>query len=425
MKKGALFKTARVILVLGLSLVAAFLLLALRPEVERQVPEDTGRLVEVMPVEAGKTHMIIETFGTVEPSEALKLVAEVPGQIVRIADTFEEGLLFEKDTTLIRIDPRNYQLEVDRCSVQIRQADAEIKRLEQEVLNLKASLEIARSDTALAKADYTRQKDLVERKVVSQSSLDQAEQRYLASYERLQSLENQMALIGPKKEQLYAQRDMCHVLHRKAELDLEKTSITAPFDGWVLEKAVEAGQHVGPGQYLGTVYLDGALEIEVRVPVKDLKWLPAAVNPDHPVEAEILFANDGARHIWKGRLTRMKAQMEERTRTLPVIIGVDETRTRGAENGAILLRPGMFVRVKIKGKEIDRAFVLPRHVVHAGDVVYTVNDRRLKMKPVRVLRSYKDTVIISEGLSDGELIIKSPLSSPVEGMLLRIKAEDR
>jgi len=164
MKKGALFKTARVILVLGLSLVAAFLLLALRPEVERQVPEDTGRLVEVMPVEAGKTHMIIETFGTVEPSEALKLVAEVPGQIVRIADTFEEGLLFEKDTTLIRIDPRNYQLEVDRCSVQIRQADAEIKRLEQEVLNLKASLEIARSDTALAKADYTRQKDLVERK---------------------------------------------------------------------------------------------------------------------------------------------------------------------------------------------------------------------------------------------------------------------
>jgi len=68
---------------------------------------------------------------------------------------------------------------------------------------------------------------------------------------------------------------------------------------------------------------------------------------------------------------------------------------------------------------------LPRHVVHPGDVVYTVNDERLKIKPVRVLHTHQETVIITEGLSDGERIIKSPLSSPMDGMLLRIKGEDR
>ena len=425
MKKGALYKTVRVILVLAVSLIAAFVLVALRPEPVRQTPQETGRLVEVMPAKAVKTHMVIEGFGTVEPQEALKLVAEVPGQIVRMADTFEEGLFFEKDTTLISIDPRNYQLEVDRCRVQIRQADAEIKRLDQEVLNIKASLEIAKSDTALAKADYIRQKDLVERNVVSQSALDKAEQRYLASFERLQSLENQMALMDPRKEQLNAQREMYRVMHKKAQLDLERTGIMAPFDGWVLEKAVEAGQHVGTGQYLGTIYADGALEIEVRIAVKDLQWLPAGIDPDHPVEAEIVFGHNDTTHIWEGRLIRMKAQMEKRTRTLPVIIGIHDTRPKGREKEGVRLRPGMFVRVKIKGKEISRAFVLPRHVVHAGDVVYTVNDRRLKIKPVRVLRTYKETVIVTEGLSDGERIIKSPLSSPMEGMLLRIETEER
>jgi len=424
MKKGALFKSIRVMLVLVISLIAAFLLVTLRPEPVRQTPEETGRLVEVMAAEAVRTHVIIEGFGTVEPREALKVVAEVPGRIVGMADTFEEGGFFEKNTVLIDIDPRNYQLEADRCRVQIRQVDAEIKHLEQEILNLKSSFEIAKADTALAKADYLRQKDLAAGNVVSQSAIDKAEQRYLASYEHLQSLENQMALTGPKKEQLYAQRDMCRVMQQKAELDLEKARITAPFDGWVLEKAVESGQHVGTGQHLGTIYLDGGLEIEVRIPVKDLKWLPPILDPDHPVEAEIGYNQDDSTQTWKGRLIRMKAQMEKRTRTLPVVIAIDETRPKGDENEGMRLRPGMFVRVRIKGKEINRAHVLPRHVVHPGDLVYTVNDRRLKIQPVRVLHTHKDTVIVTEGLSDGDRIIKSPLSSPVEGMLLRIKAED-
>ena len=425
MKKGALFKTVRVLLVLAISLIAAFLLLALRPEPVRQTLEETGRLVEVMPVKAVRTYVVVESFGTVEPQDALKLVAEVPGVIVGMADAFEEGGFFEKNTVLIHIDPRNYQLEVDRSRVQIRQVEAEIKRLEQEVLNLKASLDIAKSDTALAKAEYLREKDLVERNVVSQSALDKAEQRYLASFERLQSLENQMALMGPQKEQLLAQRDMSEVMHRKAKLDLEKTRITAPFDGWVLEKAVEAGQHVGTGQHLGTIYLDGALEIEVRIPMKDLKWLPRSLDPNHPVSAEIEFSGDGTSHTWQGRMVRIKAQMEQRTRTLPVIVGIESSRHKERENQGMRLRPGMFVRVKIKGKEIERAYVLPRHVVHPGDVVYTVNDQRMKIKPVRVLHTHQETVIITEGLSDGERIIKSPLSSPMDGMLLRIKGEDR
>jgi RND family efflux transporter MFP subunit len=260
---------------------------------------------------------------------------------------------------------------------------------------------------------------------VSQATLDKAEQRYLTSYERFQSLENQMALTGPKREQLLAQRDMCRVMLQKADLDLEKTRIKAPFDGWVLEKAVEAGQHVAAGQHLGTVYLDGALEIEVRIPVKELKWLPGALDPDHPVEAEIAFNSDGSIHTWQGRMIRMKAQMEKRTRTMPVIIGIEDPPVRGGETAGMRLTPGMFVRVQIQGKEIDRAYVLPRHVVHPGDVVYTVNDQRLKMKPVRVLHTHQETVIITEGLSDGERIVTSPLSSPMEGMLLRIKGQDQ
>jgi RND family efflux transporter MFP subunit len=423
MKKSALFKTARVAVVLVVSLVIFVLLVILRPEAQRRIPVQKGPLVEVMPVKTEKVHMVIETFGTVEPREALKLVAEVNGQIVSLAGTFEEGNLVQKDTVLVKIDPRKYELEVERCRVDTKRIAAEIKRLEQELRNLKTNLEIAESDTALAKADYSRQQKLVERNVVSQATVDKAEQRYLASFERLQSLKNQMALFEPRREQLIAQRDMCKVMQQRAELDLEKTEVIAPFSGWVLERTIETGQHVAVGQYLGTIYPDGALEIEVRVPVKDVKWLPSTVDPERAIEADIIFENDGTRNVWPGRLIRMKAQMEERTRTLPVIIGVDNARSAETDNG-LLLRPGMFVTIRIKGKEIEEALVLPRHVVHLGDLVYTVKDNRLKMKEVQVLRSYKDTVIITKGLSNGEQVIKSPLASPVDGMAVRIGGEE-
>jgi len=382
MKKGATFKTIRVFVVLLAALLIAAVLVILRPKAERRVPQETGRLVEVFAARAEKVQMFIEAYGTVEPREALLLVAEVRGQIVATDPSFEEGDFVTRGTRLIQIDPRTYQLEVQRRNVQIKQAQAEIKRLEQEVLNLQARIKIA-------------------------------------------NLENQLALTGPQKEQLLAQRDLTKVLFQEAKLDLERSGMIAPFDGWVLQKTIEIGQHVTVGQSMGRIYSAGELDIEVRIPVKDFKWLPAELNSDARIEADVIFENQGARKIWNGRVSRVKAQMDDRTRTLPVVIEVDETSKSEENRSSLRLRPGMFVTVKIKGKEVAEAFVLPRHVVYPGDMVYTVKGDRLKIKSVNILRAFKDSVIINQGLSDGERIIKTPLSAATDGMLVRVKTDDR
>lgn len=421
MKKGGLFKTIRVLAVVGTALAIAILLVVLRPEAERQAPVEAGRLVEVFPVRAAAVNLFIEAYGTVRPRESLKLVAEVRGQVVDLAPSFEEGAYVKKGQTLIRIDPRDYQLEVQRRQVQIRQANAEIKRMEQEVRNLKGRIKIAQTDVRLAKNDFSRLQHLVRKKVIAQSTLDKAEQKYLASLERLRTLENQMALTGPQKEQLMAQRDMAAVMLREARLNLERTRIAAPFDGWVLEKAVEKGQHVLTGQYLGRIYRAGALEIEVRIATRDLKWLPGAMRVRVPLAAEVVYASGGLRHVWPGRVVRTKAQMDEKTRTLPMIVDVDERQPADSQQPAVHLRPGMFVTVKIRGRSVARAFVLPRYVVYPGDVVYTAAHGRLKIIPVHVLRRYKDTVIVDKGLYDDDLIIKTPLASATDGMPVRVQ----
>ena len=420
MEKDFKFKAIRVIIVLAAAIVIAVLLIKMQPEPERKIRTETALLVETFPAKAENLNMIIESYGTVKPRELLKLVAEVNGRIVSLDPTFKEGSFIKKGTALIKIDPRSYQLEVDKHNVEIKQAEAELKHLKQEVLNLEASIKIAGSDLVLAKAEYLRQKKLVEKNVVAQTTLDSAEQKYLASLERMQGLQNQLALTGPSKDRLKAKRDMADVLLRQAELNLEKTSIIAAFDGWVVEKEVEKGRYVNAGQNLGKIYSKGALDIEVNIPIKDLRWLPTDFAEDSMPEAEIIFSSNDVSHTWKGRVARVKSQIDEKTRTLPVVVEINYNSKSEVNKSAINLKPGMFVTVHIKGIEIKHIYVLPRHVLYGDDAVYLFSDNRLRLRQVGILRRFKDSVFIDKGLSDGELVIKTPLSRVSDGMQVRL-----
>lgn len=411
----------RILAVLSAAVAIFLLLVNLKPKAERQAPVATDLLVEAIPVKAESVDMVIEAYGTVQARETLRLVAEVPGRIVKINPVFREGNLVKRGKNILTIDPRAYQLEVERRKVQINQVQADLRRLEQEVRNIKAHFEIAQPDVVLAKADFLRLKTLSGKNVIAQTTLDKAEQKYLSSLERLQTLENQLALTGPTREQLEAQRDLAKVMLRQAELDLEKTGIHIPFDGWVKNKSVEVGQHVNPGEHLGTVYRDGAYDVEVRIPVRDLKWLPDLLVKSTVSDVDVFFAGQDTSSRWKGRVARVKAQMDEKTRTLPVVVEIDGNSAAGDTPTNFNLRPGMFVTVKIQGKRVEKVFALPRYMVHAEDVVYLARGRQLQVRPVTVLRRFKDTAFIAGGLSDGDLVIKTPLSAATDGMRIRLK----
>jgi multidrug efflux pump subunit AcrA (membrane-fusion protein) len=124
MEKDFKFKAIRVIVVLSVAIVIAVLLIKMQPEPEHKIRTETALLVEALPAKAETLNMIIESYGTVKPRELLKLVAEVKGQIVSLGPAFKEGSFIKKGMTLIKIDPRSYQLEVDKRKVEIKQAEA-------------------------------------------------------------------------------------------------------------------------------------------------------------------------------------------------------------------------------------------------------------------------------------------------------------
>ena len=433
-KKERIIKILRSVVVLVLAVVIAMALIMLKPKPNKQPPRPSSLIVETIKVKRSSPVMIVKSYGTVRPGETLNLVSEVRGKIVEMSSNLKEGGVLKNGELLIRIDPRSYELDVAQKKKQLKQIDVELRRIDQEKKNLRVTLTISRKDVDLAKAEQERFKALVKRKVAAQSSLDQAEQKYLASKSRMQEIENQLALIGPRADQLKVQRELLEVRLKEALLNLDRTRISAPFEGRVLEKKAEKGQFVNTGISLGRIYNSSTLEVEVRIPFRDLPWLNRLHTADYPlkskpmgflfgapIRAKIIFNSSGQPHIWDGSVTRIKAEVDEKTRTLPLIIEIPAESSRTQAYSSYPLTPGMFVNVELIGKKIEHVYLLPRSVIHPGNLVYLANDNKLAVRSVEILRRMDDSVYVSKGLKDGDMVIITPISAPKEGTKLRLR----
>lgn len=419
------FRLIRVIIVLGIAAGLAIWLYASRQRPEKQQVVHAPPGVRVVKAISGTHAMTVDAFGTVVPRKKVNLAAEIPGRIDYLNPEFREGAAIKASDLLIRIDQRSLILDRDAAMAQVRQVKADINRLAREIENYKADVELARQNVELTKTEWERVKQLGKNQFASKTNVDKAEQQYLAARIQLQSSKNRLALTPSMMEQYKAALALAENKLAQTRLVLEKSEIRPGFDGYILTKQAEVGEFVAAGQVLGTLYEKGELDVDVRIPMEELAWMkPLFEQGGHP-RAEVTIANFQSSSVWSARVVRIKASIDEKTRTLPITveIGVEEDSGPGAGRGDALLKPGTFVRCRIVGETHNHIYVLPRYLVHKGNLLYLVTDGKLEMREVEVLRKVEDEVYISAGLQDGDLVVSSPLPGAVEGMPLTVKGE--
>jgi multidrug efflux pump subunit AcrA (membrane-fusion protein) len=144
-----------------------------------------------------------------------------------------------------------------------------------------------------------------------------------------------------------------------------------------------------------------------------MQWLdPLFARGDLP-RALVTMTGSDPNQEWQARVARVKATIDERTRTLPMVLEVDSQKS-----GLISLRPGTFVRCTISGSRYDPVFVVPRHLLRPGNTLFVLEEGQLAMRKVEVLRRFKEEIFISQGLGQGDKIVLSPLAQAVDGMKL-------
>ena len=360
--------------VLAVGTALAALLAASRKEpapVERERP---GPLVEAIRVHPAAETVTVVGDGTVRARTTVQIVPQVAGRVVEVHPALVPGGTFRAGEPLVVIDPADYELA-------LRRAEAAVARA-------RVALELAEADAAVARAEWER------------THPDQEPP-------------SPLVVRAPQVEQARADLAAARADLEAARLALERTRIAMPFDGRVIEKAVDVGQYVAPGQPVGTVYRLAPMEVPVPLLDRELRWfrLPGA-------EAEVTAEFAGAPRRWRGRVVRTEGRVDPATRMVGVVVEVPRPVSDGPE--PVRLLPGAFVHVTIRGRRLEGVYRIPRHALHEGGVVWAVRDGRLRILPVEVARIQDRSVLVTGGLRDGEVVVTSQLEVVTDGMRVRV-----
>jgi len=384
-----LLKTTLPLLVLSLGFVLFTAMVKFRKEPARVEKASPGLLVRTVVVKPKNTRMVVTAYGTVSPKIQVDLIPQVAGQVVELSEAMVQGGSFRNGDALVRIDPRDYELAVEKARADVARAEYELVREQKEG-------EIARKEWDMVAGD--------------------GETPFSTP-----PGDDSLLFRGPQRRLAEANLDAAKARLREALLSLDRTVITAPFNGRVRAEAVDKGQYVSTGKVLATVYGTDSAEIVFPVPDEDLAWfeLPGA---------SVLVSSEfgGHRHEWLGRVVRSGGSVDTGSRLVDVIVEVEDPFNRKNTHPAAKapLIVGMFVEGRIQGQELPSVTVVPRYALREGNTVWVYANPagELRIRSVDVIRVTEGEALIGAGLKEGEQVIVSRIDAVTDGMKVR-KAE--
>lgn len=382
--------------------------------------------VETATIERRTVTQIVTASGRIQPEVEVKISPDVSGEIIEL--TVREGNRVERGQLLARIRPDFYTAQVEQAQANVMQSRANAAQ--------------RRADMLSAELELNRQRDLYDRQVVPQSTLEKAEAQYevakagfeAASY----AVESAEARLREGREQL------------------SKTAIYAPMNGTVSQLNVELGERVvGTSQMAGTEMMRIArlnqMEVEVdvnendvvNVSVGDTARISIDAYPDRPIRGVVTEIANSARVTAAGS--------QEQVTNFPVKVRVldahnldDEAVVASIEGegtapaAAPNLRPGMSGTVDVFTHTVFDAIAVPIQSVTVRDfaeirrqqnadgaavpvadrstardedlrrVVFLVEDGRARVVEVTTGIADESHIVVLTGAAEGAEVIIGP-----------------
>ena len=379
------------LLVLGLTGAICYYIFWSKPEPRKFPQFETAPKVEVQTLLPQSYQVWLETQGTVQARTESDLVSQVRGKVIWVSPSFRPGGFFEEGDVLIKIDRRDYEMEVRISAGQLAQAQL---RLSEE-----------------------------------EATVEQA----LADWKRLGLGEepSDLVLRKPQLNEAKANVDSAQARLEMAQLNLERTTIRAPYAGRVLYNQVDFGQYVSPGNSLARIYAVDFAEIRLPLSERQLAYIElpelyrgeTETSVDGP-EVTLTWTVGNEEYDWQGRIVRAEGALDARSRQLFVVAQVENPYAKRSDDKPPL-KVGSFVQARIKANLLEDVFVIPREQYRKNEYVLIVDkENKLRRREIFVEWGDDENLVVSSGLSEGEKICLTPMNFPVEGMRVEIVSED-
>lgn len=360
-----------------LTLVVVFLIKN-KPEADRVETKALLPAVNVWMASSKVRQAKIVSQGVVESVQEVTLSAEVSGRIDRLPQLLLRGSKVEAGQVLVEIEPEDYLAELARANANL--ADAE----------LALAQEIARQEQA--ERDWKK----------------------LGSGKR-------SALVRriPQVKSAEARVDSALAEAARADRNVKRTKIAAPFAGTVRAEAVEIGAVLAPGSMVATIYSTEDLEVRLPLTLEDFGYLQR--KEDGSVQGKVTLEGriGTTRYEWPGEVVRIDGEVDRETMSATIIVKVGEAD----EAPDFLRRPpvGLFVEAVVPGRQLDSLAKIPRDALRRGNQVLVVGEGNLlSIRTVRISRADRSFVYVSEGVNDGEAVVLTRMSGAANDVEVQI-----
>ncbi|SMF18483.1 efflux RND transporter periplasmic adaptor subunit [Desulfovibrio gilichinskyi] len=374
------------ILIIVIAVFGARLLISTKPVATKKPPVVSAPLVNVMVVKAKDYNIWTPVMGTVQAACKISLEPQVAGKVISVSDKFIPGGYFEKGQEILRIDPLDYELEV--------------KQQEASVVDADYNLKVEQGHQKVAGREW---------KLLKKSSGGTAQEATLA-------------LRKPHLEKAEADYSSAKAKLQQARVNLSRTIVRAPFSAMIESKVADLGANLGEQEEIATLVGTEEFWVMVSVPVDRLDRLvfPNAANGFKGSVARVISGSGESSFEREGHLLRLLPSLESQGRMARVIVTVEDPLNLKGKEGVQPLLLGSYINVSIDSGHLNNVFAIPRTAYRDDNTLWIMSSSgTLEIRKVDAVWRDKNFIYLGAGLTDGEKLVTTDISTPLKGMNLR------
>ena len=313
-----------------------------------------------------------EATGRVEAKYSVDLVARVSGFLSQ--KYFKEGAFVKKGQLLFKIDPREYELEVNNARASVQQYEALLTNAQQE----------------LDRANALIKEDLISRSDVDQSLAVRNQNR---------------ALLEAAKQQ-----------YELARVNLSYTDIKSPIDGRIGKVNITEGNYVTAtsGSLANVASLD-PVYVSFSLKSKDFIKLLKTSNQFKDVQVQVQFS-EGPWYDKTGTVDFVDNKIDKDSGSVSMRAVFD--------NPKLWLVPGDYMKVKLIAPQKVQYITVPQACTKgdamSGYYVWAVKDGKAVKKNIEVSDDINTNWIVEDGVTLDDTIVVSGIQNiSMEGQKLK------
>jgi HlyD family secretion protein len=381
---------------------------------------------------AGDT--ILQAAGYIVAHHTIDVNSKVTGRIAWIG--VEKGDKVKAAQVLVRLEDQEFRAQVLQARGAVSMAKARLLQLQngsrpEEVAQASANLDEARANLEDAKATLDRTRPLVKEGVFSHQQLDDAQTKYDAAVQHMQSLEKayRLSRIGPREEEIENARGALEQAEGQlayAESQLDATQIRAPVTGTILERTAEKGELVtaqfaaaadtgGPRGSVVTLADLTDLQVELDISQNDFAKLS-------PTQRAVLTTDAYPDREYKGMINEIAPMANRQKATVQVKVKVlnPDEYLRPEENANVRF---LADANQSPSRTVSSGVVVPTSAVHDNGgkrlVMVAFNGKAI-FREVKVLSQRSDGYVV-DGLNGGEDVIVNAPADLKDGDRVKVK----